>query len=125
MDHHILSDYLFELKYQPKAFKETLAFPPFIQLKEEEIPCSKRDIKGIRFLLSTFDGLSTVRTWVRKLEAFFLLHPVVEEEAVEISALHLEGEAHIWWFSQLSHARVSTLAKFSQELIKEFDNRRT
>ena len=60
-----------------------------------------------------------------KLEAFFLLHPVVEKEAVEILELHLEGEAHIWWFSHLSHARVSTLAKFSQELIKEFDNRRT
>ena len=47
----------------------------------------------------------------------------MEKEVVEILALHLEGEAHIWWFSHLSHARVYTLAKFSQELIKDFDSR--
>ena len=76
-------------------------------------------------MLSTFDVSSTTRAWVRKLEEFFLLHPVVEKEVVEMSVLHLEGEAHIWWFSHLSHARVSTLAKFSQNLIKKFDNRRT
>ena len=56
LDHQILSDYLVEFKSQPKAFKETLAFPPFIQLKEEKRPCIKREIKGNRFLLSTLDG---------------------------------------------------------------------
>ena len=89
MDHQILSDYLVEYKSQPRAFKETLAFPQFIQLKEEKRPCSRRKIKGNRFMLSTFDGLSTTRAWVRKLEAFFLLHHVVEKEVVEILALHL------------------------------------
>ena len=75
--------------------------------------------------MSTFDGSSTTKAWVSKLEAFFLIHPVVEKEAVEISALHLGGEAHIWWFNHLSHARVSTLAEFSQKLIKKFDRRRS
>ena len=99
LDHQILSDYLVEYKSQPRAFQETLAFPQFIQLKEEKIPCNKREIKGNRFLLSTFEGSSTTRASVRKLEAFFLLHPVVEKKVVEISMLHLECEAHIWWFT--------------------------
>ena len=76
-------------------------------------------------MLSTFDGSSTAKAWVRKLEAFFLLHPIVEEEAVEISVLHLEGEAYVWWCSHLIHARVKTFAEFTQRLIKTFDGERT
>ena len=70
--------------------------------------------------MSTFDGSSTTRVWARKLDAFFLLHPVVEREVVEITVLHLEGEANTWWFNHLSHARVSTLVEFSQILIRIF-----
>ena len=124
MDHLILSKYLVEYKYQPRAFKETLAFPHFILLKEEKGPCNRREIKGSRFLLSTFDGSSTAEAWVRKLEAFFLLHTVAGKEAVEISTLHLEGEAYDWWSSHLSHARVKNFAEFTQGLIKTFDGER-
>ena len=70
LDHQILSDYLVEYISQPRGFKETLHFPHFIQLREEKRPCSRKEIKGNRFLLSTFDGSSYARTWVRKLEAF-------------------------------------------------------
>ena len=113
MEHEILSRYWKKYKCHSRAFKETLTFPQFIQMKEEKRPCSERYIKGNRFVLSTFDGSSTVRAWARKLDAFFLLHPMVEKEAVEIAALHLEGEANIWWFSHLSHARVSNFAEFT------------
>ena len=61
---------------------------------------------------------------MRKLKAFFLLHPVAGKEAVEISALHLEGEAYDWWCSHLSHARVETFAEFTQGLIQTFDGER-
>ena len=124
MHHQILSDYLVEYRSQPRAFRETLDFPHFIQLKEEKRPCSKKEIKGNRFLLSTFDGSSNARTWVRKLEAFFLLHPMAGKEAVEISALHLEGEAYDLWCSHLSHARVKNFAEFTQRLIQTFDGER-
>ena len=50
LDHEILSEYLAEYKSQPRAFKENLTLPQFIQLKGERRPCSNR------FLLSTFDG---------------------------------------------------------------------
>ena len=75
-------------------------------------------------MLSTFDGLSTARTWVRKLEEFFLLHPVMGKEAVEILALHLEGEAYVWWYNHLSHARVNNFTDFTQRLIQTFDGER-
>ena len=74
LDHEILSEYLAKYKSQPRAFKENLTLPQFIQLKEERRPCSNRRKKGNRFLLSTFDGSSscTTRAWGKRLEAFFL-----------------------------------------------------
>ena len=61
---------------------------------------------------------------MKKLDAFFLLHPVVQREAIGIAVLHLEGEANIWWFSHLSHARVTAFANFTQRLIKKFDKKK-
>ena len=121
LDHEILSEYLAEYKSQPRAFKENLTLPRFIQLKKERRPC--RNI----FLLPTFDGSSTctARSWKMKLDAFFLLNLVVEREVVEIVALHLEGKEKIWWFSHLSHARVTAYADFTQRLIKKFDKNKS
>ena len=77
---------------------------PTVYLEEGgEKAFSKRKIRGNRFLLSTFDGDTSARAWVKKLEAFFLLHPVAKEEAVDIAALHMEGEASFWWFKPLVH----------------------
>ena len=47
-------------------------------------------------MLPTFYGSLTCaeNSWVMKLEAFFLLHLVVEREVVEIVAVHLESEAN-------------------------------
>ena len=59
LDHEILSEYLAEYKSQPRAFKENLTLPQFIQLKEERRPCINGRNKGNRFLLSTFDGSYT------------------------------------------------------------------
>ena len=41
LEHEILSGYLVEYKCQPRASKETLDFPQFIQLREERRSCSK------------------------------------------------------------------------------------
>ena len=83
-------------------------------------------MRGNRFLLSTFYGSLTcaAEVWVKKLEAFFLLHLVVDKEAIEFVALHLESEAKAWWFIHWDHARVSTLVDFSQRLIRIFGQRR-
>ena len=68
LEHQILSEYLVEYSTQPRAFKETLSFPQFIQLEEERRHCSTRRMKGNRFLLSTFDESSSARTWTRDLK---------------------------------------------------------
>ena len=84
-------------------------------------------MKGNRFLLSNFDGssLCTERDWGKNLDAFFLLHPVIEKEAIEIAALHLQGEAHNWWFNHLDHASVTAYADFIQRLIKNFEKNKS
>ena len=97
MEFEILSEYLAGYRAKPRAFQETLSFPQFIQQKEEHRPHSYGMMRGNRFLLSTFDGSLTcaAEILVKKLEYFFLLHPVVDKEAVEVAALHLEGEANV------------------------------
>ena len=49
-----------------------------------------------RLFLPTFDGSpkSTAKAWVKKLDTYFQLHQVSEEEAIRVVALHLEGEAY-------------------------------
>ena len=42
------------------------------------------------------------------------------EEAVEVAALHLEGEANAWWFSHSSHTRVIYFLEFTQGMIRTF-----
>ena len=125
MHHQVLDQYPSEYKSHYATFRGATTFPQFIQQKEEIRPYSKREIRGNRFLLSTFDGNTLARAWVKKLEAFFLLHPVAEKEAVEIAALHMEGEASVWWFKTLVHSSVRSFEDFSQGLIQTFDGERT
>ena len=117
MDHQVLNQYLDEYNSHSIAFGGDTTFPQFIQWKEERRPCSRREIRGNRFLLSTFDGDTSARAWVKKIEAFFLLHPVAEKEVVEIAALHMEDKASVWWFKPLVHSRVSSFSDFAKRLV--------
>ena len=47
-------------------------------------------------------------------------------EAIKVAALHLEGEAHDWWFhgmATLGHSTVITYAKFTWRLVERFDQK--
>ena len=72
LDHDILSEYLAKYKSQPRAFKENLTLPQFIQLKEERRPSSNRRKRHNRFYLPTFDGSSSrnVKAWRKELDSF-------------------------------------------------------
>ena len=51
---------------------------------------------------------------------------MAETEAIKIAALHLEGEAHDWWFhgmATLGHSGVTAYVDFSQRVIEWFDRR--
>ena len=81
-----------------------------------------------RFFLPNFDGSSkcTAKSWVEKLDIYFQLNKVLEMEAINIAALHLEGEAHDWWFhglSTLGHANVTVYSEFTIRLVERFDRK--
>ena len=63
--------------------------------------------------LPTFDGSSQIysNTWVQKLDVYFQLNPMVEEDALKMAIFHLEGDANEWWFhglKNLGHDQVNT-----------------
>ena len=76
--------------------------------------------------MPTFDGSysSIVKAWRRELDAFFRLHPVAEEEVVQIAALHLLDESNDWWFGHMEHAKVTKYSDFFHKLRKKFDVRK-
>ena len=49
--------------------------------------------------LPTFEGSpqSSANTWVQKLDVYFQLNPMVEEYALKMAILHLDGDANEWW----------------------------
>ena len=76
--------------------------------------------------MPTFDGssTSTLRAWREYLATFFQLYPVTERKVVYITTLHLEGEAKDWWFSHLSHAKVTSYANLFQILKKRYGGKK-
>ena len=81
-----------------------------------------------RFFLPNYDGSSkcTAKSWVEKLDIYFQLKKVPEMEVIKIVVLHLEGEAHDWWFhglSTLGHANVTVYSNFTRRLVERFDIR--
>ena len=74
------------------------------------------------FFFPALDGSSksTTKAWVEKLDIYFQLNPISEIESIKIAMMHLEGEAHEWWFlglSTLGHAGVTAYVEFSQRLV--------
>ena len=60
------------------------------------------------------------------MDIYFQLNQMAETEAIKIAALHLEGEAHDWWFhgmATLGHSGVTTYAEFTRRVIEWFDRR--
>ena len=79
-----------------------------------------------RFSLPTFDGSpkNLAQYWVRKLDTYFQLHQVLEEEALRVAVLHIQGKAYAWWLfesSSLKSVNISSYAKFTRRLVKIFD----
>ena len=61
--------------------------------QNKELHCSI-----VKVPLSTFDvsSQSFANTWVQKLDVYFQLNPMVEEDALKMAILHLEGHANEW-----------------------------
>jgi hypothetical protein len=50
-----------------------------------------------------FDGFikCIARAWVQKLDTYFQLNLIMDIEAIKYDTLHLDGEAHEWWYHGL------------------------
>ena len=57
------------------------------------------------FPVPTFDGSSqsSANTWGGKLDVYFQLNPMVEEDVLKMAILNLEGDANEWWFHGLKN----------------------
>jgi len=71
-----------------------------------------------KITLPTFDRTSkcTTRAWVQKLDTYFQLNPMTEGDAIKLATLHLDGEAHDWWYhvmTTLGHIGVTSYEKFT------------
>ena len=81
-----------------------------------------------RLTIPNFDetcGVST-RIWVQKLDTYFQLNPMTETDAIKLTALHLEGEAHEWRYHglvTLGHASITSYPDFTQRLMDWFDKK--
>jgi hypothetical protein len=78
--------------------------------------------------IPTFDGSSRclAQAWVQKLDTYLKLNPMTELKAINFATLHLEGEAHKWWYNglvTLGHNHITSYLEFTERLMERFDRR--
>jgi hypothetical protein len=78
--------------------------------------------------IPNFDGSSkcTARAWVHKLDTYFQLNKMVEANVIKLATLHLDGEAHEWWYHglvTLGHSGITSYLDFTQRIIERFDRK--
>jgi hypothetical protein len=79
-------------------------------------------------IIPPFNGSvkSMTRAWVHKLDTYLQLNPMTEAEEIKYATLHLEGEAHEWWYHglvKLGHSNITSYVDFTQNLMDRFDQK--
>jgi hypothetical protein len=57
---------------------------------------------------------------------YYKLNQMNETEAISFATLHLEGEAHEWWYHglvTLDHSRITSYRDFTDRLMDRFDRK--
>ena len=83
-----------------------------------------------KLTIPSFDGSSksTARAWVQKSDTYFQLNTMTEAGAIKFVTLHLDKEAHEWWYHglvTLGHARITFYLDFTQMLMERFGKKDT
>ena len=81
-----------------------------------------------KLTIPSFDGSSksTAKAWVQELDTYFQLNQMIEAYAIKLATLHLDGEAHEWWYHRLmtlGHANITSYLQFTVRLIERFDRK--
>jgi len=132
----LYADYLEEYRALGREFQVVMSFNDFWHLKLKSKP--KTFQKALRqnhklqkalgkVTIPCFDGSSkcSARSWVQKLNTYFQLNQMTEEKAIKLATLHMDGEAHEWWYHGLvtmGHNSFSYI-EFTQRLIERFDRK--
>ena len=69
-----------------------------------------------RLTIPKFDGThgGSARIWVQKLDTYFQLNPMTETDAIKLATLHLDGEAHEWWYQGLVTLGHNTIHSYGE-----------
>ena len=60
------------------------------------------------------------------MDTYFQLNPMTEKDAIKLATLHLDGEAHEWWYHRLvtlGHNTIHSYDEFTQKLMERFDRK--
>jgi hypothetical protein len=124
--------YLEEYKRLGDDFHSTMSFTELFNMK------SRKRMRGpMRAMTCNFELQRTIgkviipnfdrgtdffaRSWVHKLNTYFHLHQMIETDAIKLATVHLDGEAHEWWYHglvTLGHVGVTSYLNFTQRLIE-------
>jgi hypothetical protein len=129
--------YLQEYRALGDDFHSAMSFAEFCNIKSRNRPKGFNRAFNQNFELQrtlgkltipNFDGSSscTARAWVQKLDTYFQLNPMMETDAIKLATLHLDGEAHDWWYHglvTLGHNNITSYLDFTQRLIECFDKK--
>jgi hypothetical protein len=81
-----------------------------------------------KLTIPSFDDSAkcSAQAWVQKLDTYFKLNQMSESKAISFATLHLEGEAHEWWYHglvTLGHSHITSYLEFTERLMERFDRR--
>ena len=82
----------------------------------------------VKVTIPSFYGSSQMyaSAWLQKLSVYFQLNPMVEEDALKMAILHLEGESSDWWLHSiinLGHDLILSYESFSISLMEIFQRK--
>ena len=129
--------YLQEYRLLGDDFHSAMSFAEFCNMKSRNKPRGgNRNFNNNyelqrtmgKLTIPSFDGSSksTARAWVQKLDIYFQLNQMIEVDAIKLATLHLDGEAHKWWYHglvTLGHSSITSYLDFTQRLIERFDQK--
>ena len=124
-----MSAYLREYRALGEDFHSVMTFTDFCHFKSKNKPKSyNRPFTLGKLTIPTFEGTrgGPARNWVQKLDTYFQLNPMIETDASKLATLHLDGEAHEWWYHglvTLGYNTITSYTDFTQRLIERFDQK--
>lgn len=79
---------------------------------QERVGCPEHFALSVWQMIKRTPSSTTARSQLQKLDTNYSLNPMIKEESINFTTLHLEGVAHEWWYHGLvtqGHDSISTI----------------